>query len=109
MPTHHLPHLPCGRLVKHRFSLNSAVPPVQVLTLTCPHPTHPCRLAKRRFYVAEDGRIMRRHTHNRHNKSKRSKAALRRLKGDTPLAKGYARKLHKLGFKRKSWYHVKKG
>jgi ribosomal protein L35 len=76
---------------------------------TSTYPLPCCRLAKRRFYVAEDGRIMRRHTHNRHNKSKRSKSALRRLKGDTPLAKGNARKLHKLGFKRKSWYHVKKG
>ena len=47
---------------------------------------------------------MRRHTHNRHNKSKRSKSALRRLKGDAPLGKGYAKKLRKLGFKRKFWY-----
>jgi ribosomal protein L35 len=59
--------------------------------------------------VAEDGVIMRRHTHNRHNKSKRRKSALRRLKGDTPLSKGYAKKLRKLGFKRKFWYERKIG
>ncbi len=43
----------------------------------------------------------------RHYRSRKSKSRLRALKGLVPLAPHWARKLKKIGFKRRWWYNVK--
>lgn len=62
-----------------------------------------CRAARHRFIV-KGGEIMRLQAGRRHYRYKKSKSALQRLKGLVPLHKPIAKKLKKLGFKRKWWF-----
>lgn len=70
-------------------------------------PPFPARSAARHRFIMKGGVIMRLQAGRRHYRSKKSKNALRRLKGLVPLHKPIARKLKKLGFKR-TWWHMQK-
>ena len=57
--------------------------------------------------VDKDGVMWRLQAGRQHNRSKRTPGGLRALKPMVPLAAGWARKLKKLGFKRRWWYNEK--
>lgn len=62
---------------------------------------------KRRVIVAADGTMWRTQASRRHKRYKKSGGRLRELRGLAPLAEGWARKLRKLGYKRRWWYAQK--
>jgi ribosomal protein L35 len=64
-------------------------------------------VVKRRVIVAKDGTMWRTQAGRRHKRTKKSGGRLRELRGLAPLADGWARKLRKLGYKRRWWYSEK--
>lgn len=70
-----------------------------------PHTTH--SILKKRIIVAKDGVMWRTQAGRRHKRIKKSRGRLSELRGLAPLASSWARKLRKLGYKRRWWYAQK--
>lgn len=64
-------------------------------------------ILKRRIIMAKDGTYWRTQAARRHKRYKKSRGRLSELRGLVPLAAGWARKLRKLGYKRRWWYSQK--
>ena len=73
----------------------------------CCHSSTLHSIVKRRVLVAKDGTMWRTQANRRHKRYKKTSGRLSELRGLAPLAPAIARKLRKLGYKRRWWYAEK--